>query len=706
MKKNNPIENDTLANPLVKNYRRLHQMIILLVVAVFYCNTLFLDFALDDRMVILESKSTIEGGWQGTRDIFTQDSFSGYFGSDQSTVAGGRYRPMSQFTFMLELQLFAPEVKRQIEKNGTLDDYSNLHNVDNEKYFVDSRMAFFSHLFNMLYFALLCLVIYEVMTMLFNNYRGEKWFQSLAFIATVLYALHPIHTEAVANIKGRDEIFAMLGAMLALWSSLKFVEKRHWKWLLCSALAMAFGIFSKENAITFLAVVPLSIFFYRKKEKRKTDYIWTLLPLLAVSAFFIVVRSKVLGGLVPDSTVDNVLNDPFLSSTRVQEVATVLITWGIYFKLLILPHPLTHDYYPHQIEITDFSNPAVWLVLAGCLALVAYAIVKLKKKSVVSFGILFFVITFSITSNLLFNVGTFMNERFVFVSSLGFTLIVGYWIYLLSINKIEGMQKLSIAILALVSLLYGGKTIARNQVWKNDISLFTTDVNVSDKSIKCNVSAGGSYLRLWRDNEQNPRYKSLAYKYLNKALALDDHSYNGWLLMGELKFYDKDYRGSYEAYNNASQLKPDDPLARENMAKVLMAQEGSALDEVSALLDAGLAEQNAGKIAEALRRVDEYIAGHPDNAHAYNVKGNILGRGYGRLDEAIAQFENAIRLDSKYASAYENMGIAYAMKREFGKAESALLKALSIDPENKNVRDNLHRMYIDCGQPEKAKQYE
>lgn len=700
----NPNENIDLAKSDPKNYRRLHQIIILLVVAVFYCNTLSLDFALDDRMVILESKSTIEGGWQGVCDIFSQDSFSGYFGNDQATVAGGRYRPMSQFSFMLERQLFAPKVKRQIEENGSLDDYNNLHNVDNEQYFVNSKMPFFSHLFNILYFALLCLVIYEVLTMLFANLKGEKWFQSLAFLATVLYALHPLHTEAVANIKGRDEIFAMLGAMTALWCCLKFVEKRHWKWLLFSALAFAFGIFSKENAITFLAVVPLSMFFY-KKEKKKMDYAWTLLPLLAVSVLFIMIRSKVLGGLVPDSTIDNVLNDPFLASSRVQEVATVLITWAIYFKLLVSPHPLTHDYYPHQIEITDFSNPAVWIVLVCCIAVVVYAFCKLKKKNVVSYGILFFVITFSITSNMLFNVGTFMNERFVFMSSLGFTLICGYWIYLLSISKIESLQKLSLGLFAIVSLLYGVKTFTRNLVWKNDLTLFTTDVKVSDNSIKCNVSAGGSYIRMWRE-DHNERHRRLAYKHLNKALEMDDHSFNAWLLLGELKFYDKDFKGSYEAYQNASLLNPDDLLAKDNMAKVLLAQNGAELDEITALLDASLAEQNVEKVSEALRRVDKYISENPNNSRAYSVKGTVLGRGFGRMDEAIAMFEKAVQLDPKFVSAYENMGIAYAMKRNFAKAEQAMLKALEIDPENQNVRGNLQRMYLDSGQPEKAKNYE
>ena len=95
-----------------------------------------------------------------------------------------------------------------------------------------------------------------------------------------MFVIHPIHTEAVANVKGRDEIFAMLGAMAALWCSLKYVDKHQWWWLLLSLIAITFGLFSKENAITYLAIIPLSLFYYDCPQKRKADYVFTLAPAL------------------------------------------------------------------------------------------------------------------------------------------------------------------------------------------------------------------------------------------------------------------------------------------------------------------------------------------------------------------------------------------------------------------------------------------
>ena len=678
--------------------QHIHQLILIILIAICYGNTLTLKYALDDRMVILESKHTIDGGWDSIKSIFTEDTFSGYFGNNKSVVGGGRYRPMSQLTFLIEFQLFGKQIRGQI---GDTSDFDNLHDAKNEQYFNNSFLPYVNHLFNIIYFTLLCLLIYHVLQKLFHKYNGEKWYQSLAFLAAVLFALHPIHTEAVANIKGRDEIFAMLGATAALWCCLKYVDKHQWWYLLLALLAITFGLFSKENAITYLAVVPLSLYYYDNSGKRKADYFVTLLPILLGSIFFVAVRSNALGGIMPEEGVSNILNNPFIHSSKAQEIATVLITWGIYLKLLFFPHPLTHDYYPNQIAITDFSNPLVWIILLGCIALVVYALMNLKKKSVIAFGIAFLVITFSITSNLLFNVGTFMNERFVFMASLGFTLIIGYWLYLLSVSNNAALQKVSLGAFVLLSLLYGIKTFTRNFTWKDDFTLFLTDVKTSDNSIKCNVSAGGSYLQMWKADHKEYN-KRQAYKHLNKALSLDNHALNAYLLLGELEFLNDHFDESYNAYHTATLIDPNNKIAVENLQKLAMRKEDDQLKGITNLLDEGMQQRDANKIQEAYNQINNYLKENPESIIAQNIRGNVLGRGFGQLDASIRIYEDIITKEPNFASAWENMGIAYALKRNFAKAEECLLHALSIVPDNENVKHNLYSMYMDMGDVQKA----
>lgn len=674
-----------------KDFRHIHELIILLLVCVFYCDTLTLNYALDDRMVIMESKPVLQGGWDGIKSIFTEDTFSGFFGGDKSLVAGGRYRPLSQFTFLVEMQLFGQDVKSKI---GDVNDFEQLHNSENEQYFVNSHLPFVSHLFNLIYFALLCLLIYAVLKMVFERYTGEKWYMSLAFLAAVLFAIHPIHTEAVANVKGRDEIFAMLGAMGALWCCLKYADKHKWWYLLLAFVAMLFGMFSKENAITFLAVVPLTLYFWKNDNVRKMDYLWTLLPLVLASVVFIIVRYHVLGSMMPEDQTQNILNNPFVNSSKADELATVLLTWAIYFKLLVFPHPLTHDYYPWQMQVSSFSNPLVWVVVLACAALIFFAVRGFKKRSIPSYAILFFIITFSITSNFLFNVGTFMNERFVFIPSLGFTLIVGYGFYRLFTSKTVSLQKFSMGVLILICLLCGIKTVARNLVWKDDFTLFLTDVKTSSNSIKCNISAGGSELQLWKMHHKE-RDKKLAYEYLDKALKLDNHALNAYILLGELCFLDGNYAASYQSYVNAATIDPGNEMVKGNLELAANKLHASEFDQVNEWL----AE---GRVDEALAFVNNKLAENPDDIIALNVKGNVIGRGYQRYDEAIAIYKRVLEKDPGFSSAWENMAIAHALKGEVELAEKYFLKAHELSPDDQNVVNNLKMLYQQMGHPEKG----
>ncbi|MBR4135893.1 MAG: glycosyltransferase family 39 protein [Bacteroidales bacterium] len=688
---------------------RLHQLIIIILAVLCYGNTLTLKYALDDRMMLMESQPVIQGGWEGIRYIFTQDSFNGYFGNEGSLVAGGRYRPMSQLTFMIEFQFFGQKIKKEI---GDYTDYYNLHDPQHEELFNHSILPVVSHLMNILYFTLLCLLVYQVLVMLFGKLEGKKWYQSLAFLATILFVMHPIHTEAVANVKGRDEIFAMLGAMAALWCSLKYVQKHQWWYLLLSLLAITFALFSKENAITFLAVIPLALWYYNVDTKRKSDYVVTLIPILIGSIFFIAIRSMVLGGIMPEDSTHNILNNPFVNSTKAEEIATVLITWGIYLKLLIFPHPLTHDYYPFQVEVTNFANPLVWLIALAVIAILIYALIKLKKKDLIAFGILFFVITFSITSNLLFNLGTLMNERFVFIPSLGFTLVLGYFFYWLFTSKADMVRKGGIALFTLVALFYGIKTFTRNFVWHDDFSLFLTDVKTSENSIKCNISAGGSYLQIWKKSHKE-RDKKMAYQYLYKAMELQKTALNAHLLMGELMFLDNNLEGSLQFYQNAAAIDPSNKMAQDNIVKVQQALKGSELDKYNTLIAEAERDRVEGRTQDAITKLtivqnalEKQLKENPNNIVALNVMGNLMGRGYGNFKRAMDYYNQVLKMDPKYASTWENMGIIYAIQKDFTNAERCLKTALSISPDNDNIKTNLRLLYTDMGKPELAKQYE
>lgn len=696
----------------------IRYLVLMFAVILAYGDTLTLDYASDDRMIIFENDYVLQGD---AGKIMTKDAFTGYFGEGDQLVAGGRYRPLSQLTFMLEYQVFG----------GGIKDKVGLHRASqNEELFSNSALPVIQHGINMLYFLALCLLIFITLQRIFPQYDNDKWYLSLPFLATMIFLLHPLHTEAVANIKGRDEIMCMLGAVAALYCSLRYIENRRWWWLLLAFAAMLFGLFSKENAITFLAVIPLGLYF-APQEKRVSDYVWTLVPAVLASILFLVARTHALGGFM--GTTDNalVLNNPFVNVGKGAEIATVLLTWGIYLKLMLFPHPLTHDYYPNQIEITSFGNPIVWLILLAIIGLIAYIIWKFRTKGVVVFAIAFFIITFSITSNLLFNVGTFMNERFVFMPLLGFALVLALLFKKLSEFLMNGgifhpqakgrrtpqvaqPQKaptVAIVLMALVGVLYLGKTAARNLAWKNDVTLFTTDVRTSSESMKCTLSAGGSYLKLYEETKKT-KYLKLAEEYLTRALALGRSDTDTWSLLGKMYFLKKDYVAAANCYRNVLTGKPDDPDALANLASM----QGASVSEASRLLE-------EGKRDEALAMARAALQDNPESPQLLNILGRLAGeeasvqlaqaeqqlrddpdntalknsvkQKRAALEQSIKYLEKAHQLDPDFASACENLGIAYASVGRFDEAIPLLERALELYTEEKDLdrtRNNLSIM--------------
>ena len=362
-----------------------------------YWTSLSDDFILDDKIVISENIYTQEGiaGWW---DHLTSDSFKGFFkGEQKNLLTGGRYRPLSLLVFSALYELFG---------DWTLP----YHVVNVFLYGLTAGLLFF---------------LLQILGRKSGRDTNQMWF-SVPFIAAILYLFHPIHIEAVANIKGLDEILTFLFAIFSWFVALKLYNRPNLLGSLGLGLLFFAGLLAKENAITFLAVIPLSLYVFGKPGRKQLAYILT--PLLLSTAAYLIIRYQVLGFFLdPGVEITDILNNPFYGLNTEERLGTVLFTWLKYLGLLIFPHPLVHDYYPYAIPISTLSDGAVILSMSIHLLLLAYGIwAGLIKHRWDGFAILFYFITFSIVSNLLFTVGTFMNERFIYISSLGFCILLAY----------------------------------------------------------------------------------------------------------------------------------------------------------------------------------------------------------------------------------------------------------------------------------------
>jgi tetratricopeptide (TPR) repeat protein len=412
------------------------------------------QYVLDDQMVITGNAFT-KKGFSGIYDIMTTESFTGYFGEKKELVQGNRYRPLSIITFAVEY--------------GIIGDMSPK----------------VSHFINILLYGLTCIVLMMVLTLLFRNYKSKNWLMAIPFLAAILFCIHPIHTEAVANIKGRDEIMSMLFALLALYSGLRYMDSLSKKWLISSLICYLLGLLSKENAITFLAVIPMTVYFF-------SDTNWKTLKSLVLWLFistigYLALRFNTAG--IPDfgQKINDVMNNPFLGMKPIEKFGSIMYTLGKYLLLMVFPHPLSHDYYPYAIPKVSIFNIYALVSLFAYIYLIYLGFKGLVKKSVYSYSILFYLATLTIVSNIVINLGTFMNERFIFMASAGFCIAVAYFLsdHLPRLNSKFG-HILSIALVVILCTGYSVKTYLRVPVWKDALSLNQAAVDVSSNSARAN----------------------------------------------------------------------------------------------------------------------------------------------------------------------------------------------------------------------------
>ena len=567
--------------------------ILLFVLAlVLYGNTLTHDFALDDHIVITGNNFT-KKGFSGIKDIMTHDAFVGTYG-EALELTGGRYRPLSIVMFAIEYQLFGLN-------------------------------PLVGHMMNVLLFAITGGMIFLLMIKLLGT--KNIW---VPLITASLFVVHPIHTEVVANIKSRDEILGLLLSLSVIWVMLK--DKPFLTYAL-APLLFFMALLSKENAITFMAIIPLTFWFFTGQSLKKICI--NMIPLLLVSVIYLVMRAS-FAGIVGDRVTTDIMDDPYLRATFSEKYATITYTISRYLGLLVFPHPLSADYSYNEIPLIGWGTAKALLSGALTLGVLGYAMKGLREKSLITYGILIFFITFSIVSNAIFNVGTSMADRFMYLPSLGFC--IGIAAVLALLFKIKSDELISFKfrwVVPVVLLLLAGsyKTIARNKIWKNNFELYQEDVKNAPNSARIHLYYGIELI--------GKHGRSGVGKYLDMAI---------------------------EEISRSVKINPDFHHAHYNLA---------------------VAYEKAERFDEAIACYLNTLALQPQH-----IKGNLnIGLLYGKVkkDYASAIFYFSKLLNSNYRTAYlyDNLGIAYAMNGNLTKAAEIFQKGIEYNPNSSKLHLNM-----------------
>jgi tetratricopeptide (TPR) repeat protein len=283
-----------------------------------------------------------------------------------------------------------------------------------------------------------------------------------AFIAALLFALFPIHTDATTSVVGSAELLA---AAFGLGALMLYYRQRHLSALLLFALA----VLSKESAS---AVAALPLIFPRKDGRSRASL------LTAAGAAAIIAAALLAHHVISRDSRIPAIDNPLGLVDAVPRILTALWVQCLYLFKTVLPITLSADYSYKQIRLV--MGLGDWRAWMG-LALAGGAIFLIWRRPRLRSPVLVYGVLFSSTANILFPIGTMMGERLVYLPSLGLAL-------LLAILLVRSRHWKTA--LVTVTLLFGVRTALRNLDWLNADRFYTRLVETSPNSAKSYYSYG------------------------------------------------------------------------------------------------------------------------------------------------------------------------------------------------------------------------
>jgi tetratricopeptide (TPR) repeat protein len=393
----------------------------------------------------------------------------------------------------------------------------------------------------------------------------------VAVIAAVLFAVHPLHTEAVTSLVGRAELLGALFGLLAVLAAgaIDTAANRTARraWHAFSVVCFVGAVFSKESAVTILPLVLLyrvtrrgePLFGGMWKEVRSLDWV----PYALCFCTFLFFRFLVVGTLagIPGQRVtplDNVLAFVPLE-VRIRSALGVL--WD-YFALLNVPLVLSADYSFNQVPISESWGDA--RCLAGLLLLGAAAVVVVcARRPAVRFCVAFPFVALLLTANLLFPIGTVKAERLLYLPSVGWTLLVAVGID--GLLRTPRYRAAGTALALLIVFAFAARTWARNEDWKDDPALFASMARSAPNSAKAQYNLGIALRERGAQAAAVARFEqALAIAPWTEAAALD---------MGVAYEQTGHPDAAAEWYRRALQIAPDLHGAHTNLCHVLFDNE-------------------------------------------------------------------------------------------------------------------------------------
>ncbi|NXW80685.1 TMTC3 protein, partial [Hirundo rustica] len=606
--------------------------LIVSVVAACYWNSLFCGFVFDDVSAILDNKDLHPS--TPLKNLFQNDFWGTPMSEERSHKS---YRPLTVLTFRLNYM------------------FSELNAVS-------------YHFLNLVFHVVVCIVFLKVCK-LFLDSRSS-------IVASLLFAVHPIHTEAVTGVVGRAELLSSIFFLAAFLSYTKSKGPDNtivWTPIAVTVFLVAVATLCKEQGITVVgiccvyevfiaqgytlpALLDTAVQILRGKGSIPFSMLQTLLKLIVLmfsTLLLVVVRVQVIQSQLPVFTR---FDNPAAVSPSPARQLTFNYLLPVNAWLLLNPSELCCDWtmgtIPLVESLLDVRNVATltFFCFLGSLMVFSLRYPGDSSKTVLM-ALCLIVLPFIPASNLFFPVGFVVAERVLYVPSMGFCVLVAHGWKKLSNKSV--LRKISWVCLTVVLFTHALKTLHRNWDWESEYTLFMSALKVNKNNAK-----------LWN----------------NVGHALEN---------------EKNFERALKFFIQATQVQPDDIGAHMNVGRTYKNLNKTKEAEESYMIAKSLMPQIIPGKKYAAR-----VA--PNHLNVYINLANLIRANESRLEEADQLYRQAISMRPDFKQAYISRGELLLKMNKPLKAKEAYLKALELDRTNADLWYNLAIVYIELKDPTEA----
>ncbi|MBI1812897.1 tetratricopeptide repeat protein [Candidatus Peregrinibacteria bacterium] len=504
------------------------------------------------------------------------------------------------------------------------------------------------HLGNLLLHMGSALLVFSIVTKL----SGKR---SIGFFTALLFAIHPLQTEAVAWAAARKDVLSGFFFLLSMHFYLRFREREDVSRLWISVAVFALGLFSKVSIIVLPFILLLIDWLQRRRFSREVfvEKIPYLILCILFGIIAVIGKSRVLA-----------------SSSALFSALLPLKSIAFYLVKLALPFGLS-VIYPQEPTL---ASTLPWIAAGGIvlLATVSIAIVSRMtgRARLFAFGLLWHLVLLVPSFSTYWKNGFFYfaSDRYAYLACVGIFLVVASLLDRLDLwsQTRKFAMEFGTILGALFAIALIPLTIAQSRVWHDSAALYSNVIRNYPESAMAHNNLGMELDRSGKSEEAMAQFRRANALAPGNSLALFNIA----------------------AVEGKSGNIPEAVATYERIIAILGPQELTMANELKRFFWLAAKFETLGKPEDALALLPKIVSLAPQFPDAHGELGLLLDR-LGKHDEAIPEFRKAAALGSRDPRVYAQIGIAASAEGNFPEAKRMFQHVLALDPGNSDAEEYL-----------------